>query len=177
MKTLQRFRLVLLALVVVLSARGAWAQSYTISNTTLNGAVTSSQNTFVLTSASASSGSSFGAPAAGQCYFVDGEFGRITGISSTTLSVTRPVQGNAGVGTGSGAAPHATAAKIFTAPCNAFKAVDPLLLSSGGNSCSTQPAPWINYKSANIWWCNTVNNVWTGTNYMKFTYNSVPTAQ
>ncbi len=176
MKTMNRFRLVFLALVFVLGARGAQAQSYTISNTTLNGAVTSTQNTFVLTSASASSGSSFGAPSAGQCYFVDGEFGNIVSIASTTVTVRRPLNG-AGQGTASAAAPHATLAKIFTAPCSAFKAADPLLLSTGGNACSTMPAPWINTKNANVWWCNTATNVWTGTNYMKFTYNSVPTAQ
>lgn len=157
----------LILLLLVLAPRTVFAQSYTISNTTLNGAITATQNTLVLTSASASSGSSFGAPAVGQCYYVDSELGVITAISSTTATIQRPP---------SGAGPHATLSRIWTAPCNAFKKTDPPNLG-GAQTCSSQPAPWINTSNGNTWWCNTVTNLWRGTNFATFTYNSVPTGQ
>ena len=155
--------------VGLLASPSVHAQAYTLSNTTLNGAVSLTATTFVLTSASALSGSSFGAPSAGQCYFVDAEFGVIVSISSTTITVQRPFAGRA---------PHATAAVIFTGPCSAFKESDPPIPFSGGNAdCTVQPSPWINIKNANMWRCNTVNSTWAGTNFAKFTYNSVPLAQ
>lgn len=179
MKTLKT--LAFTFLILPLFAVAAFAQSYTISNTTLNGAITATQTTLVLTSASASSGSSFGAPAAGQCLFVDGELMRIVSMSSTTATVQRQSVGAVG---------HPSLAVVWTAPCNAFKKGDPPVFaplgvgvtnnvakSSTQIDCSKQPAPWINVDSANIWWCNTKNNVWTGTNYRALTYNSVPVAQ
>ncbi len=143
------------------------AQQYTLSNTTLNGAIDNVQTTLVLGSASASSGSSFGAPAAGQCLFMDNELMTIMSMSSTTATVRRATVG---------ATTHANSAVIYTAPCNAFKAADPP--ARGGNAnCSAQPAPWINVNNANVWWCNRAANTWAGTNFVKFTYNSVPVAQ
>lgn len=170
---------VVVALMVGLFAVPVAAQQYTISNTTLNGAINSTQTTLVLTSASASTGSSFGAPAAGQCLLIDGELMRIVSMSSTTATVTRA----SGSGSNSlqGPAPHPNSAVIWTAPCNAFKQGPPAIGSVGSgnsnNSCSTQPAPWIDVTTGNIFWCNTSNNKWTATNYLPITYNSVPTGQ
>lgn len=179
MKTLTN---ILSTLAVVLGlAAPAWAQSYTISHTTLSAAVTATATTMALTSASASTGSSFGAPAAGQCYFVEGELGRIVSISSTTITVTRATSGGANpFGTSTTAGPHPNTAVIWTAPCNAFKQAEPTQLTMGSGpalNCNVQPAPWIDVKTANIWWCNTVNNNWSGTNYANFAYGSVPLAQ
>lgn len=182
MKTLHR-SLISLALALgclTLTAPAAFAQSYTISFTTLNGRINNSQTTLVLTSASASANSSFGAPAANQCLFVDGELMRIVSMSSTTATVTRAVANKVG---------HADLATVWTAPCSAFKQTDPPTLQALGTvipnsaakrqqlDCTVQPRPWINVQSANVWFCNTNNNVWTGTNYMPLTYNSVATAQ
>lgn len=161
------------------------AQQYRISNTTLNGSINASQTSLVLASASASSGSSFGAPAAGQCLFVDGELMTITAMNSTTATVRRGSGGTAAsrAGTATGPAAHITGAVVFTAPCTAFKSGPPpvsAVSASAKNanvSCSSYPAPWIDVQTANIWFCNIPNNQWSGTNYAKFTYNSVPTGQ
>lgn len=161
-----RFATVLLA-VLSLLAVPLHAQQYTLSNTTLSGAIDNAQTSLVLASASASSGSTFGAPAAGQCLFMDNELMTILSMSSTTATVRRAVVG---------ATSHANAAVIFTATCNAFKAVDPPA-RGGNNTCSAQPAPWINVSNGNVWWCNRAANTWSGTNFVKFTYNSVPIAQ
>lgn len=162
-------RALAVGLVALLLAPQLLAQQYSLSNTTLNGAIDNAQTTLVLTSASASAGSSFGAPAAGQCLFVDNELMRIVSIASTTATVTRA----RGVPTASA---HATLAVIFTGACGAFKAVDPPAL--GNNAvCSAQPRPWINTNNGNVWFCNTSTNVWRGTNFATFTYNSVPIGQ
>lgn len=157
------------------------AQQYTISNTTLNGAITATQTTLVLTSASASTGSSFGAPVAGQCLFVEGELMTITANASTTMTVRRASGGGdpSAYGSSTTNTAHPTLAVVWTAPCNAFKSSTPPTLSNGLGSgqCTLQPAPWIDVKTANIWWCNRTNNTWMGTNYIPFTYNSVPLLQ
>ena len=178
MKTL---RLSFISLILALMSTAAFAQSYTVSHTTLNGAINASQTTLVLTSASASGGSSFGAPAAQQCLFVDGELMRIISTSSTTMTVRRATAGAVG---------HPTLAIVWTGPCgSAFKLNDPPVFTPNGvgvngvaaNStqiaCANQPAPWINVMNGNIWWCNTKNQIWTGTNFTPLTYNSVPIAQ
>lgn len=174
-------RALVLGTLMLAVASVASAQQYTVSNTTTNGAITATQNTVVLTSASKSTGSSFGDPAVGQCMFVDGELMRITAISSTTFTVQRSY----GAGANSdlqGPAPHPSGAVVWTGPCNqAFKQSSPPLGSDGtntsGNACSTKPAPWIDVTTGNIFWCNTSNNKWRGTNYLPITYNSVPTGQ
>jgi hypothetical protein len=168
MKTLMKpFALSLL--LALLCVRPAVAQQYTLSNTTLNGAINGTQTTLVLTSASASSGSSFGAPAAGQCLLIDAELMRIVSIASTTATVQRA----RGVPTGS---PHATLAVIWTGACSAFKAVDPPGLGNN-QTCSTQPRPWINTSNGNVWFCNTSTGTWRGTNFATFTYGTTPIGQ
>ncbi len=171
MKTLTKITFGALALIALL-ASPVFAQQYTISNTTLNGAISATQNTLILTSASASSGSSFGAPAVGQCLVVEAEAMKITAVSSTTMTVQRGPSG----GGGNPAVPHATLAVVWTAPCNAFKLAEPAV-SVGNQTCSAQPAPWINLKTGNVWWCNTATNKWSGSNFAVFTYNTVPLAQ
>jgi hypothetical protein len=170
----KRKSFVLALIVVLLASMPIDAQQYIISNTTLNGAITATATTAVLTSASASSGSSFGAPAVGNCMFVEGELMHITAISSTTVTLQRGA-----VSAGSTVAGHATSAVVWTAPCNAFKQVDPpaALTAKGNQLCSTMPGPWINVNNGNIWWCNTAANTWAGTNYRVFTYGSTPTGQ
>lgn len=169
----------LIALVgaIVLATAIGYAQTFTLANTTLSGSISATQTTLVLASASASSGSSFGSAAVGQCLFIDAELMRITAVSSTTMTVSRAT----GSGGGGSATPHYTGAIIFRAACSAFQQAEPPLSGNwrtGGNvTCTAYPAPWINVKTANVWWCNTVNNQWSGTNFNQFTYNSVAIAQ
>lgn len=171
--TMRKVTAATLALLLSLFVNGTplLAQSFTLNNTTLSGAITAGATSLVLASASASAGSSFGAPAAGDCLFIEGELMRITAMASTTATVQR---GPAGGG-GQPATAHATSAVIFTADCNAFFKAEPPLGSAA--TCSTQPAPWINTVTANVWWCNKSTNLWTGTNFIKMTFNSVPVAQ
>src|SRR3990167_5248499 len=81
--------------LALLAPSGAWAQGGSVapggylSSTTLNGAISATQTTLVLTSASALAGSTFGAPAANQCLYIDLEMMRIVSMSSTTATVRR----------------------------------------------------------------------------------------
>ncbi len=170
MKTLTRLFCAILVMLALASVAGA--QTQTACFTTLNGAITNSATTLVLTSASTSTGCSFGSAAVGQAVFMDGELMNITAVSSTTMTVTRAVANRAA---------HPTGAIVFRAAPAYFQRAEPPIdgdPSKGGNAvCTAYPAPWINVLTANVWWCNTKSNQWTGTNYKGFTYNSVPTAQ
>lgn len=130
-----------------------------LSSTTLNGAITNSQTTLVLTSASAGTGSTLGAPAVGNCLFIDTELMRITAVSSTTMTVLRASRG---------AAPHATLAVVITGPCSAgsfggFRMVDPTFLV-GNQDCTTWILPWINTNTGDTWWCDLVSGAVSVTN-------------
>lgn len=164
-------RLKTFALVVALLLVASVSHAQTVlSNTTLNGAITSaSQNSFVLTSASASSQATVGAPAVGNCLYVEHEMMQITAISSTRVTVIR----------GTGGTPanlHPTSAVVFTGACSNFKAADPEK-SAGLSSlkpCTTASMgvrPWINVLTGDVWLCK--SSVWTATNAKVITYNSV----
>ena len=161
-------RVMLAAFCVSILALPAQAQQYTIAFTTLNGVITDTATSLVLTSAAASAGSSFGSAAVGQCLFVESELMRITAVAGTTMTVRRDASARP--------TRHATLVTIWRATCDAFMTNEPPV-SNGNGSCSTRPAPWINVRNGNVWWCNTNNNQWSGTNHRVFTYNSVPTAQ
>lgn len=131
-----------------------------LSATTLNGAISATQTTLVLASASASTGSTFGAPAVGQCLYLDLELMRITAVASTTMTVQRASRG---------AAPHATSAIIVTGPCAAgglaggFRQSDPSFVV-GNQDCSTWVNPWINTNTGDAFWCDQVSGVVSVTN-------------
>lgn len=151
----------LLSLTVV---GGVSAYTFVLSNTTLNGALSATTTSVVLTSASASTGSSEGSAAVGQCLFVDRELMRITAVSGTTMTVTRALVGNS---------PHATAAVVYRGACARFQTNDPV--PSGNLSCATQqPSPWVNVNNGNVWWCGPdgSSNKWYGTNAAPFAYGS-----
>lgn len=156
-----------LVMVLVLPLVIAWgivplwgaAPAGVLSATTLNGAINATQTTLVLTSASAGTGSTLGAPAVGHCLYVDMELMRITGVSSTTMTVTRAVRG---------AAPHATLAIVVTGPCSAgsyggFRQADPPFLV-GNQDCSVWINPWINTNTGDSFWCDHVSSVVSVTN-------------
>jgi hypothetical protein len=152
--TITRFVLTLMLLAMAMPAFAQLTPLSLLSNTTLNGAINATQTTLVLTSASASSGSSYGAPSVGQCLFVDYELMRITAVASTTMTVQR-ARANP--------APHATLAIVATGPCDRFKTVDPYIVGNG--SCTSSPVlPWYNTATGDAWWCDLVSNVWSVTN-------------
>lgn len=170
MKIFTRPILPMIVALMLLSAPIAiYAQQYAqaANNTTTNGAITAASPTVVLTSATAIAGSSFSAPAAGQCiYFADGadpdgpntgELARITAVSSTTMTLNR-----------SAPRAHATATRVFTAACAFFKQVDP---PSGSCTANQQPLPWINVFNGNIARCMGSTG-WSMTNATAITYNS-----
>ena len=166
MKTLTRLiHVSLLSCVFALLAIGpAGAQTYqsAFSNTTLNGAINSTQTTLVLTSASAIAGSTYGAPAAGQCLYVadgtTGELMNITGVSSTTMTVRRSVTPSS----------HATSTRVFTGACSDFKKVDP---PAGACVQASFPNPWVNAVNGNVWRCR--GTALTVTNAVAITYSSI----
>ncbi len=165
-------RLIGSLLVLLALASVAGAQTQTACFTTLNGSITRNASTLVLTSTAASTGCSFGAAAVGQALFMDAELMNITAVSGTTMTVTRSVANRAG---------HFTGAIIFRALPGYFKSAEPPVagnfLTGGNIVCTDYPAPWINAMNGNVWFCNTKNNVWQGTNFKNLVYNSVPTAQ
>ena len=153
-------------LALLLAAPPAWAVTPAglLNNTTLSGSINSTQTTLVLASASASSGSTFGAPAAGQCLYIDLEMMRIQSISSTTATVQRGTRNRSA---------HLTAAIILTGPCGEFKVADPPALV-GNQDCSLYVLPWVNQITGDSWWCDlqiigngagiAVGGSWTVTN-------------
>ena len=162
-------RLNTLILVVALLLVASVSQAQTIvNNTTLNGAITSvGANSFVLTSASAITGAT--APAVGHCLYVERELMQITAISSTRVTVIR------GTG-GTSAALHPTGAVVFTGACGNFRNADPVGTSPQASlkACTTATMgvrPFVNTANGNIWLCK--SSVWTATNAMVITYNSV----
>lgn len=158
MMTLTRIAASLLTAALVLLPQPGFSQAAIspaglLSNTTLNGAISATQTTLVLTSASASSGSSFGAPAAGQCLYIDRELMRIVSMSSTTATVQRNIAAGP---SGTAAGPHATLAIILTGPCNGnqggFMRSDPPNLG-GNQDCTQFVLPWVNVNTGDSWWC------------------------
>lgn len=155
----------ILLLAICLLASVASAQTV-LSNTTLNGAVNATQSFVTLTSASASSGSTVGAPAAGQYLWVEHEQMLIRSISGTRAEVQRATAGIQGA--------HATSAVVFTGPGAAFHEGPP-----GMKACTTATMgtrPWIVIQAGNpsfgdIGLCK--SSIWTFTNLKPITYGSV----
>lgn len=161
MKTLIRILLaVLLALNLTAPPLTAAVAAGVLSATTLNGAINATQTTLVLTSASASTGSTLGAPAVNHCLYIDLELMRITALNSTTATVQRANRG---------AAAHANAAIIVTGPCAAagllggFRQDSPSLVV-GNQNCAAWINPWINTVNGDSWWCDHVTSVVSVTN-------------
>ncbi len=148
-------------LAVLVWAMPAHAQTV-LSTTTLNGSVSATATSFLLTSASASSGATVGAPVVGQGLFVDREGMLITAISSTRVTVQR-----AQMNTNN--AIHVTGARVYTGPIGSFRANDPVF---GACSIPSFPVrPWINTITGSMWLC--LAGQVAGASVVPFTYNSV----
>lgn len=148
----------LIALLLAATAPLLAAPAGLLSSTTLSASITSTQTTLVLASASASTGSTYGAPAAGQCLYIDLEMMRIQAMSSTTATVQRGTRNRSA---------HASSAVILTGPCSTglggFMAADPPTLV-GNQDCTAVVLPWVNQVSGDSWWCDQSANSWSVTN-------------
>lgn len=120
----------------VLGSRTVHAQA-TVNSTTLSAAMTATQQTMVVASASTI--------AAGQLAFLNGEMVYIQSISGTTATVTRGYNSTR-------AAAHAAGVAVWTGPANYFAAGDPV----GGVCTSTDEValPRIVPASGSIYQCS-----------------------
>lgn len=119
----------------LMGGRALVAQSYTQNTTTLAADQAATDTTISLTSASAASGSSFGAVVVGQAIYVDNELELITGTTGTSTVFAVQRRGN------SPATLHKTGAPVYIAPAATFQKADP---PPGKCVQANQPAYWIN---------------------------------
>lgn len=135
----------LATLVAVLAfTASAVAQTYTLNQTTLSAAVGATDTSVTIASASAATGSSFGAVAVGQILFVDEEGMQITSVASTTIGVQRRNNRTTPATT------HASGATVFIGTGNAFQRADP---ATGVCAVGSQGDPWINLNNGRVWRC------------------------
>lgn len=163
---LSRRLLVGLMVLACTTAMYAQATQFWLSHTTLSGAVTATQQTVTLASASASAGATVGAPALGQQIWVadyPGEAMIITTMptgTSTTYGVRRGVDG-----TLQGA--HVTGADVLTGPPGNFYRTFP-----NSNVCvaTAVPRPYVNVATGDVGLC--LSSVWSWTSKKAWTQNS-----
>lgn len=133
--------LLLVAALGIATASPAFAQT-TVSSTTLSAAVTSSQSTFTVASATGID--------VGDLMFVDREFVRVTAISGTTITVRRGQEGSA-------ARAHGSGAILYHGPSNNFSRDD----VAPGSACTASDEaylPRIVIPSGRIYQCSA--SVW-----------------
>lgn len=143
----------LFGLGVVLLATSASAQS-TIDNTTISGAMTATQTTVTVVSATCTGCT----VANGTVVYVDAEAMRVISVTatSTIFNVTRGTDGTA-------ASAHNTGAVAWIGPGNRFHASDPVPLGNFvGTGACTQASyggfkPWISFRSGLRWFCDNIN--------------------
>lgn len=157
---------VVLSLVFALALSvTASAQTY-LSTTTLTNAVTATQNTVVLGSATGL--------AVGAGLYVDREFMTVRSVSSLTVTVNRGQGGTV-------ANSHTASRTVILIPAAAIPTVvsrtDPgPIFGTGGCTVSSQPYwPLINVQNGNVWVCRWVSNtrVFAATNDSLITYGSL----
>lgn len=152
-KTFSRFSSVLLVgLALLLGGAPVHAQTAVFNQTTLAAAQGANDTTISLTSASAATGSSFGAVQVGQGLFVDQEYELITGTTATS-TVFQVQRRNNRVGTGGTGAPtttHASGATVYIGTPSFFQRKDPTV---GACTAGNQMDPWINIDTGEIWRC------------------------
>lgn len=162
-----KIKILALLLAVGLLGQSLVAQSVILFNTTLNGAVTATAQTLVLTSAtSASQGPTTASPflpmAVGWELFVDRELMLVRAISGTTITVTRGVGGTL-------SQVHPTLGVVIAGPSQYFYQGAP-----PDKTCTVagSPLPWVDLISGDIWVCRTGSLVWNAINTKIITYNT-----
>lgn len=158
MINVKNFAFVFCALIVCCGL--AFGQA-SMTSTTLSAAVTDTQKSFAVASATGiyapgletaqgGIGSSTGGPNQ-TLLFVDREAMRVTAVSSTTITVQRGVQGTRQTA-------HVSGAKVFAGPANYFGAVDPIV----GTPCTSSlltVLPRVVIPTGNVFTCG--NSLWS----------------
>lgn len=127
------------------------AQTATFNSTTLAAAQGANDTTISLTSASAASGSTFGAVQVGQGIFVDQEYELVTGTTTTSTIFT--VQRRSNRTGGNPATPlttHASGQLVYIGTPSYYQHANPTV---GACTAGNQMDPWINIDTGTIWRC------------------------
>lgn len=145
------FRIAILGLV----ALSAFGQQNTILQTSLSAAITATQTKFAVASATGINAPSFANGTAGSALFIQdrgqtmGELVTVTGISGTTVTVSR---------TQSRATAHTSAAMVLVATAaNWFYTVDP---QGSCVTAQTYATPYVNTTNGNQWFCSSKTLSW-----------------
>jgi hypothetical protein len=120
------------------------AQTYTLNSTTISATIAATDTTVALTSASAATGSTFGAVVAGQGLFVDQEYMVITAVSGSTVTVQRRNNRTTPPTT------HLSGQTVYIGAPAAFQTVDP---GVGVCAVGSQGDPFINITNGKVWRC------------------------
>lgn len=150
----------------LLALASAFGQLNTLVETTTSAAITPSQTSFAVASATGINAPSFSSGLAGSVLYVQdiaqtaGEAMIVVSLSSTTLTVRRGVSGTRAVG-------HASGAKVWVATAsNWFVSVDPLgaCSTTAGNAAGDKIGPYvtpvINLVNGREWVCSAITGTW-----------------
>lgn len=147
-----------LAGILLLGSALAFGQA-SMTSTTLSAAITSSQLTFVVASATGINGPGFPqsqggigsstTPAAITVLYVDREAMRVASVNSTTVTVERGYEGTA-------TRSHKSGAKLWVGPAGYFASIDP---SGACTAASLLVLPRVVIPNGNLWTCG--NGFWT----------------
>jgi len=150
-----------LAIGVVLVCVSPSRAQTLITSTTLNGQISATQTSIVVTSATGWTVNNY--------VFVEHEAMQIRVVSGTTITVSRAVLGTR-------AAAHATGKTLLTGAAGHFLNMGPLHSPPIGYCTRSDQTylPLIDVTSGNIWTCNS-SHEWVGTNAAKLTYDSLTT--
>lgn len=132
------------------------AQQNTLVQTSLSAAITANQTSFQVASATGINGPGFTLGVAGSKLYVQdigqaiGEVMQVTGVSSTTISVSRTA--------GRKATAHASGAMVLVATAPTwFQSSDPQGTCTAANTFIT---PWLNQVNGNQWVCSSISGTW-----------------
>lgn len=159
MNTITRIvSILLLGLALCLTPQPASAQLNSVLQTSLSAAITATQTSFAVASATGINSATSSVPGSA-LYIVDtgqteGELANVISITSTTVTVSRVRGGKAKA--------HASGALVYvaTAP-NWFYSVDP---SGSCTLASTYVSPWLNTVTGQRWECSNVTGTWVRNN-------------
>lgn len=161
---MKNFKIALATLGLLLVASFA-AQGQTALNvTTLSNAITSSQQTITVASATGISapapvtGNVYGPQTGSMLFIEDGTSGTlgtteavlVTGVNGTNISVARGTYSTLG-------APHIAGALVFVGRPDQFYTLDP---TGSCTSTATLVTPYINIRNGNQWLCSTITGSW-----------------
>lgn len=157
MKTL---RSILIAVALLALPALASAQAI-VTKTTLSNAITATQTTFVVASAT-----DF---AAGAYLWADREVMQVRSVSGTNITVTRGQMGTS-------VAAHAASETLFVSTATTVSAWHVAGDPDYGATCTrgtgqASVLPWFNAATGTVWSCQTTT--WNGTNTALITFNSV----